>query len=53
MFETNEAVGGAVFDDDGLEEMMSFVCGSLRRLKLLLVEGFLKKDERKRVKRQR
>jgi hypothetical protein len=25
------------FDDDGMEEMMSFVCGLLKRLKLLLV----------------
>ena len=45
----------AGFDDDGLEEMMSFVCGSLKRLKLLLVGRSLKEDVRnlKRMKRQR
>ena len=54
MFGMYEDVGARfVDDDDGVEEMKSFVCGLLKRLKLLLVEEFLKKDERKRVKRQR
>ena len=54
MFGMYEDVGAQfVDDDDGVEEMMSFVCGLLKRLTLLLVEEFLKKDERKRVKRQR
>ena len=37
-------------DDDGVEEMMSFVCGLLKRLKLLLVVRSLKEDVRKRMK---
>jgi hypothetical protein len=41
MFEIHEAVDAGL-DDDGLDEMMSFVCGLLKRLKLLLVVRFLK-----------
>ena len=41
------------FDDDGVEEMTSFVCGLLKRLKLLLVVRSLKEDVRKRTKCQR
>ena len=40
----------AGFDDDGVEEMISFVCGLLKRLKLLLVVRSLKEDVRKRMK---
>ena len=48
----HEAVD-AGFGDGGLEEMMSSVCGLLKRLKMLLVVvRFLKGDEMKRKKRQ-
>ena len=43
----------AGFDDDGLEEIMSFVSGLLKRLKLLLMVRSLKEDVRKRMKCQR
>ena len=43
MFGMYEDVGARFVDDDRVEELMSFVCELLKRLKLLLVEGFLKK----------
>ena len=41
----------AGFDDDGVEEMTSFVYGLLKRLKLVVRS--LKEDVRKRTKCQR
>ena len=39
----------AGFDDGGLEEMMSFVCGLLKRLKLLLMGKIGRASCRERV----